>query len=172
MATISETRPETDNAGKGGRSAKKIAQRVAEAAKSARKEAKRRAEDATQTTAEVLDSNPLGAIAGAIAFGAVAAALIPASRRELEALGPIAERLRKAAEEAFHAAREAGVGELTTAGLSLAAASDGLGGIVGKLVKAATAASSAAATSVRDHRPAAAVAPAASNGSDLGSLSD
>jgi hypothetical protein len=134
------------------RGSKKVAKRVADAAKAASKEAKRRADGASQATVEALDSNPFGALAGAIAVGAVAAALIPATRREIEALGPLADRLRGLAEDAFHAARDAGTMELTAAGLSLAAASDGLGGVVGKIVKAATAATSAAATSVRQER--------------------
>jgi len=151
MATNPNSKP-ADSGLNSSRGKKKVTQRVADAAKAARKEAKRRADDASQATVEVLEGSPLGAIAGAIAVGAVAAALIPATRREIEALGPLADRLRAAAVDAFDAAREAGNLELTAAGLTLAAASDGLGGVVGKIVKAATAATAAAATSVRQKR--------------------
>ena len=131
------------------RKATKSLDRVAKAARDASEEARKRANDTVKATAEALDENPFGAIAGAIAVGAVAAALIPATQRELKALGPLADRLRGAALAAFDAARQAGTAELTSAGLTVAAASDGLGGIVGKLVKAVTAASSAAASSVK-----------------------
>ena len=127
----------------------KVSERVVEAARTARDEVLRRADEVTEATTDALGANPFGAVAGAIAIGAVAAALIPATEREVRALGPVAQRLREAGIKAFHAAREAGAVELSAAGLSVAAASDGVGGIVGKLVKAATAAGNAAATSVR-----------------------
>ena len=127
-------------------------ERVVETARTARDTAKAKADEAVKATAKALDENPFGALAGAIAVGAVAAAMIPATRRELEALGPWTEKMREALVEAFDAAKDAGTGELTAAGLTMAAASDGLGGMVGKLVKAATAASSAAATSVKESR--------------------
>lgn len=119
---------------------------VADAASTARTEVVRRADDATHVASETLDERPFGTIAGAIAIGAVLAALIPASERELKALGPVGRRMRDAADEALQAARQAGMAELSTSGLTLAAASDGAGGIVGKLVKAATAAANAAMT--------------------------
>ena len=128
-------------------------ERVAETARAARDTAKAKADDAVRATAKALDDNPFGALAGAIAVGAVAAAMIPATRRELEALGPWTEKMRESVGEAFEAAKNAGTGELTAAGLTMAAASDGVGGMVGKLVKAMAAASSAAATSVKgSHR--------------------
>jgi ElaB/YqjD/DUF883 family membrane-anchored ribosome-binding protein len=127
-------------------------QRVADSARAVRDTAQHRADEAVKATAEALDQNPFGALAGAIAFGAVAAAMIPATRRELETLGPWAEHMRDALVEAFDAAKTAGTGELTASGLTLAAASDGVGGIVGKIVKAATVATSAAATSVKQSR--------------------
>ena len=128
--------------------------KITETAKSAQKLVVDKASDAGRTATQALDSSPLAALAGAIAIGAVAAAFIPTSRREIEALGPWAEKLRDAAEEAFKAARDAGTGELTAAGLTVAAASDGLGGVVGKIVKAATASAAAAASSVKQARTA------------------
>ena len=126
--------------------------RITETAKTAQRAASDRASEAARATTEALDANPLSALAGAIAIGAVAAAFIPTTRREIEALGPWAEKLRESAQEAYHAAREAGTGELTAGGLTLAAASDGVGGIVGKIVKAVTASATAASTSVRGSR--------------------
>ena len=126
-----------------------VVDRVTGAAVTARDTVLRRADDVTDAANEALESRPFGALAGAIAIGAVAAALVPATATELKALGPIATRLRDMAEAAFQEARQAGMAELSAAGLTLAAASDGTGGLVGKLVKAATAAATAAASSAR-----------------------
>lgn len=131
---------------------KKKRERATDAVLDVGKKAKRRADDAAQAAVETFDQNPFGALAGAIAVGAVAAAMIPATRRELEALGPWTDRMREALVDAFDAAKDAGTGELTAAGLTLAAASDGVGGLVGKIVKAATVATAAAATTVKDAR--------------------
>lgn len=127
-------------------------ERVVEGARAVGETAKTKADEAVKATAQALDENPFGALAGAIAVGAVAAAMIPATRRELEALGPWTDKMRVALGEAFDAAKDAGTSELTAAGLTLAAASDGVGGLVGKVVKAAAAASGAAASSVKQSR--------------------
>ena len=127
---------------------------IADTAKSVQRMATEKANDAARASTELLDANPFGAIAGVIAAGAVAAALIPTSRREIETLGPLAGKLRHAIEEAVEAAKLAGSNELTAAGLTVAAASDGLGGVVGKVVKAAGVSASAAAASVKQARTA------------------
>jgi hypothetical protein len=154
--TSIHTSPTEAKAGSG----KKRRKSVADNARAVTESAKSKVDDAVKSTVQALDENPFGAIAGAIAAGAVAAAMIPATRRELEALGPWTEKMRDALSDAFAAAKEAGAGELTAAGLTMAAASDGVGGMVGKIVKAATAASTAAASSVKGGR-APAAAPAA-----------
>ena len=144
-----------------GKRVQDVTDTITKTAHTARQAVAERASQAGRSATETLDSSPLAALAGAIAIGAVAAAFIPTSRREIEALGPWAEKLREAAAEAFQAAREAGTGELTAAGLTVAAASDGLGGIVGKIVKAATASMTAATSSVtssRGEKPAATTA--------------
>lgn len=138
--------------GKAPPRAKDAKKRVKEAARLAKKTVTTKANDAAKAATDTLDANPIGLLAGAIAAGAVAAALIPASRQELQALGPWAEKLRDALDEAFDAAKSAGIAELTAGGLTFAAASDGVGGLVGKLVKAAGAASGAATTTVKAKR--------------------
>ncbi len=110
------------------------------------------ADDVADKVQDTLEANPLGALAGAVAIGAAVAALVPTSRREHEALGPLAAKLRNTVGEAFDAARSAGSNELSAAGLTVAAASDGIGGIIGKLSKAATVSATAAATTVRKPR--------------------
>lgn len=103
-----------------------------------------KASEALDSSVEVIDNSPLTAIAGALAVGAVAAALIPATRQELETVGPLGIRVKGALDQAFTAAKSAGAEHLTAQGLTSTALSTGLGGIVGGILKAALAASSAA----------------------------
>ena len=119
----------------------------------------KRADDAAKATTEALSSSPLAALAGAIAVGAVAAALIPATKRELAAVGPLGDRVRDAMGEAIKAARDAGNGELTAAGISFTAATTGLSGVLASLVKAATVSAVAAGTSMSESGKAAAGKP-------------
>jgi hypothetical protein len=117
--------------------------------KTAADTARATADRAVETAGETFDNRPLSAIGGALALGAVVAALLPPTKQEAEFVGPLGDRIRASLDQALKAAREAGTGELTAAGLTFAAATNGLGGVVGSLAKAALAASGAAATSVR-----------------------
>ncbi|WP_293879941.1 hypothetical protein [Sphingomonas sp.] len=99
---------------------------------------------AYEAGAHAVDNAPLTALAGAIAVGAVAAALIPNSARELQALGPLGDRVRGAVDGAFSAAKEAGAEQLTARGLTAAATSTGAGALLGSIVKAVLAANGAA----------------------------
>ena len=110
---------------------------------------KSRAVVALDSGVEAIDNSPLTAIAGALAVGAAAAALIPATRREIDTLGPLGTRARGALDQAFNAAKSAGADQLTTRGLTSAALSTGLGGVIGGIVKAALAASAAAGQEAR-----------------------
>ncbi|MBA3895658.1 MAG: hypothetical protein H0X36_00650 [Sphingomonadaceae bacterium] len=117
------------------------------------------ATSAVEAGAEAIDSAPLSALAGAIALGAVAAALIPNSRRELQIAGPVGGRVRGALEEAFAAAKTAGAEQLTAKGLTSTALTNGIGQLVGNILTAAMAASTAASDSVRQGKTATLKAP-------------
>lgn len=65
-----------------------------------------------------IDEAPLLALAGGLAAGAVLAALIPASRKERELLGPVAGRLKARAGDAVSAAKDAGQARLDELGLT------------------------------------------------------
>lgn len=142
----------TSNSQGVGDMARDASGKIADAAQQVREKVTQQTNAAARATAETLESNPFGAVAGAIAIGAVAAALFPATRREIEALGPVTDRVKELVEEAYHAAREVGSSELTAAGLTAAAATNGFGGVVGALIKTATTAAGAAATSMREKR--------------------
>lgn len=136
-----------DTAAKSRRSA--ATKRVKAATGSARAAADR----AVETVGQTFDNRPFSAIGGALALGAVIAALLPPTKQEADVIGPLGDRVRAALDQALREARDAGTGELTAAGLTFAAASNGLGGVIGTLAKAALAASGAAATSVRKPQP-------------------
>jgi hypothetical protein len=99
---------------------------------------------AYEAGAHAVDGAPLTALAGAIALGAVAAALLPSSAREVQALGPLGNRVRGALDDAFSAAKVAGAEQLTARGLTAAATSSGAGALLGSIVKAVLAANGAA----------------------------
>jgi ElaB/YqjD/DUF883 family membrane-anchored ribosome-binding protein len=110
---------------------------------------------AYEASAHAVDNAPLTALAGAIALGAVAAALIPNSAREIQALSPMGNRVRGALDGAFAAAKTAGAEELTARGLTAAATSSGVGALLGSIVKAVLAANGAAKEALTPIEPAA-----------------
>ena len=65
-----------------------------------------------------IDEAPLLALAGGLAVGAALAALIPASRKERELLGPVAGRIKERAGDAVNAAKDAGQARLDELGLT------------------------------------------------------
>jgi hypothetical protein len=75
-------------------------------------------DSARRTAGDGIGEAPLLALAGGLAAGAVLAALIPASRKERELLGPVAGRIKDKAGDAVNAARDAGQARLDELGLS------------------------------------------------------
>lgn len=110
-------------------------------------DAKQAAGQAARRTADAIDANPLAIVAGGIAVGALAGALIPRSAKEKELLAPLGRQLGERARGAFQAAREAGTTELQNAGLSKDAAKDQVKSLFQGIAKAASTAGSAAAKS-------------------------
>lgn len=75
-------------------------------------------ETAGRKTSQGIDSNPVAAVVGGLAFGAIVAALLPRTSREEELLGGVGRKINDGAREAAKAAREAGRGQLDELGLS------------------------------------------------------
>jgi len=75
-------------------------------------------DQARRKAAGGIDEAPLLALAGGLAAGAVLAALIPASRKERELLGPVADRIKDKASDAVSAAKQAGQARLDELGLT------------------------------------------------------
>lgn len=104
---------------------------------------------AAKSTAEGLEKNPLIALVGGIALGAIAAALLPKTERETKMLGKTSNRLRDTASSAVKAARTAGKDQLDALGVNSSAARDQLRDVISKIGDAATTATKAASDAVR-----------------------
>ena len=112
----------------------KVSDRVAAAYTAAREQAGK--------AGEKLESNPLAALIGGIAIGAIAGALIPRLAKEKELLAPLGEKIGEAARAALQAGKSAGAEALEDAGLT----TDQVRAQVSKLVEQALEAASEAGT--------------------------
>lgn len=92
--------------------------RTAAAYVTAREKAGSAYETAGRRTSEGIDSNPVAAVVGGLAIGALVAALLPRTSREDEMLGPVGRKINDSAREAASAAKEAGRGQLDELGFS------------------------------------------------------
>lgn len=71
---------------------------------------------ATQRTAQRVETNPVAAVAGGLALGAIIAAILPRTQREQEMLGDVGHKVTDVARDAANSAVEAGrqqVNEIT-----------------------------------------------------------
>jgi ElaB/YqjD/DUF883 family membrane-anchored ribosome-binding protein len=107
------------------------------------------ARTAKKSTSDGLENNPVAALVGGLAIGAIVAALLPGTKRESELLGKTGKRIRNTAANAAKAARDVGKEQLDTLGLNSGAAREQLRGVVDKIGQAASAASKAATDAVR-----------------------
>ncbi|HVL30010.1 MAG TPA: hypothetical protein VM326_04755 [Sphingomicrobium sp.] len=96
-----------------------------------------------------IEEAPLLALAGGLAAGAALAALIPASRKERELLGPVAGRIKDKAGEAVSAAKEAGQARLDELGLTRDKGTETLRSILEGAGDAAKASAEAAVSRLR-----------------------
>jgi ElaB/YqjD/DUF883 family membrane-anchored ribosome-binding protein len=117
--------------------------KASDAADKARTQAKKARENAMTG----VDTNPLVAIAGGIAVGAILAGLLPRTATEDRAVGKVGTRIRSTARAAVNSAKENAKTQLDELGLNADSAREKLGGLAGKVAKAATAVGTAAAES-------------------------
>jgi hypothetical protein len=106
-------------------------------------------DNARNTAVGGIAEAPLLALAGGLAAGAVLAALIPASRKERELLGPVAGRIKDRAGEAVDAAKEAGQARLDELGLTRDKGTETLRSIVESAGDAAKVSAEAAVATLR-----------------------
>ncbi|MDB5697602.1 MAG: hypothetical protein JWN69_406 [Alphaproteobacteria bacterium] len=128
--TQSDTQPQAGI----GAAAERVRQNASDAYEAARQKTaslygstRESAARAGRRTADEIDANPIAAVAGGLALGAIVAALLPRTRREQEVLGPLGSRITETAREAANAARDAGRGKLDELGLNREGARQKLG---------------------------------------------
>ncbi len=106
-------------------------------------------DSARRKAAGGLEEAPLLALAGGLAAGAVLAALLPASRKERELLGPVAGRIKDKASDAVNAAKDAGQARLDELGLTRDKGSETLRSILESAGDAAKVSAEAAVSTIR-----------------------
>jgi hypothetical protein len=124
-------------------------ERTAAAYATARERAGSAYETAGRKTSEGIDSNPVAAVVGGLAIGAIVAALLPRTGREDELLGSVGRKINDGAREAARAAREAGKTQLDELGLSRDGLRSKLDDYTGKAVGAVKTSAGAAAGAAR-----------------------
>ena len=107
------------------------------------------AESVAKKASDQIDANPLAAVAGGLALGAIVGALVPRSQRERDLLSPIGGKLKEAAVEASQAAKSAGMAELDERGLTKDAVKDRGKNILDDIAKTLSTAGSAALKSAK-----------------------
>ena len=107
------------------------------------------AREAAKSAAQRVEANPIGVLAGGLAFGAVIATLIPRSDKERALLAPVGKRLNLTAAAAIAAAKESGQAELEARGLTRDGARDQARQLFEGIAKAASSAGSAAIEAAR-----------------------
>ena len=128
MATTSDTeRSKSTSADGGGESGRLsgVRQSAAEAYETARERTRsalsstrETVKGAGQRTVDGIDANPVAAVIGGLALGAVVGALLPRSEREQALLGSTGKRVTDTARQAFVAAKDAGKSQLDEIGVS------------------------------------------------------
>jgi hypothetical protein len=111
--------------------------------------ARQRAAVAARRTADGIDQNPVAALVGGLALGAIVGALLPGTRKEAELLGPLGGKVGDAARTAAQAARETGLDKLDEVGLSRDNVREKVSKIFDEALKVASETGSAAAEAVR-----------------------
>lgn len=121
-------------------------------ARQARDRAVDRSRAARQKAGAGLEQNPIAAVAGGLAIGVIAAAILPRTAKEDAYLGATGKRIRSTAKAAAQAAQEAGKKELDGLGVNSDTARQEVKSLLGKVGVAARTAGTAAVGSVRDSR--------------------
>jgi ElaB/YqjD/DUF883 family membrane-anchored ribosome-binding protein len=93
---------------------------------------------------KAIEANPLAVVAGGIAIGLAAGALLPKTKRETELLGSVGKRLTGVAAGAAEAARDAAKAELGSLPLSKDAAKAQVSKLIDQVAKAVSSAGEAA----------------------------
>jgi ElaB/YqjD/DUF883 family membrane-anchored ribosome-binding protein len=104
---------------------------------------------AADKAATGIEHNPLVALVGGLAIGAIAAVLLPRTKQEDKAVGNIGSKVRETASSAIKNARETGKEQLDALGVNSGAAKDQMRELFEKITSAASSAASAASESIK-----------------------
>jgi ElaB/YqjD/DUF883 family membrane-anchored ribosome-binding protein len=105
---------------------------------------------AADRTATGIDSNPVAALVGGLAIGAVLGAILPRTEKEAELLGPLGTRANDTAKAAFAAARTAGQERLDELGINSDSAREQVSKLLETMTQAARSAGSAAVSATKE----------------------
>lgn len=150
---LEAAKEKTGAAYEGARSyAASTAEATRERASAAYSTARETAATVRTRTATGIDENPMVAVVGGIAVGALLGALLPRSQKEAEVLAPIGDKLAGLAKNALAAAKDAGQDTLDELGINKDAAREQVNRLLDGAGKAASSAGSAAAEAIREPR--------------------
>ena len=107
------------------------------------------ASDVSRRTADGVDANPMAALIGGLALGALAAAVLPRTRKEDERLGELGSRINDTARSAAQVAKDTGLGKLEEMGVNKDAAIDKAREIAQQAAGVVKESATAAASSVK-----------------------
>lgn len=107
------------------------------------------ASDVSRRTADGVDANPVAALIGGLALGALAAAVLPRTRKEDELLGDIGGKINDTARNAAQAAKETGRDKLEELGVNKDSAMDKVREVAQQAADLVKDSASAAASSVK-----------------------
>jgi len=93
---------------------------------------------------KAIEANPMAVVAGGIALGVVAGALLPRTQRETDLLGPVGKRVKDVASGAAGAAKAAATAELASLPLTKVAAREQVSKFIDQVSKALSSAGEAA----------------------------
>jgi hypothetical protein len=150
---MTETAEPQGTMNKGGRMENALA-----TARGATNDALHETRKVAERAGKAIETNPLAVIAGGIAIGLAAGALLPKTKRETELLGSVGKRLTGVAAGAAEAARDAAKTELGSLPLSKDAAKAQVSKLIDQVAKAVSSAGEAALN--RSHVDAAEIKPA------------
>lgn len=106
--------------------------------------------DIAGRAASGLEANPISALVGGIALGAVAGALVPRTDQEARLLAPVGQRLSDTARGAVDAAKDTAKSELGVLGLSRDSARSQMSRMLEGVIKAVSTAGLAALSAAND----------------------
>ena len=112
--------------------------------------ARRRASDGRERAAHALEENPVAALVGGLALGALVGALLPRGRREAEILSGVGTKINQTSRRVADAARDSARDVIDEYGLNTDSATDKVNSLLDTAAKAASSIGSAARGALKE----------------------